>query len=99
METTTQESVTRNGRFEARIEPDALELLRRAAEIQGRTLSDFVVTAAQEAAARTIEETQILRLALEDQRAVAAAILTPPPLAPAMERAVKRHRQLIKASR
>jgi uncharacterized protein (DUF1778 family) len=45
---------TRSPRLEARNSTDALAVVRRAAEIQGRSLSDFVVAAAQEAAERTI---------------------------------------------
>jgi uncharacterized protein (DUF1778 family) len=89
----------RTARIEARIAPDALAVVRRAAELQGRSVSDFVVSAAQEAATRTIEEAQIIRLSVEDQRAIATAILNPPPLAPAMERAIARHRKIISASR
>ncbi|HXA23144.1 MAG TPA: DUF1778 domain-containing protein [Acetobacteraceae bacterium] len=89
----------RTARIEARIAPDALAVVRRAAELQGRSVSDFVVAAAQEAATRTIEEAQIIRLSVEDQRAIAAVILNPPPLTPAMERAVARHRKIISASR
>ena len=69
---------TRSTRLEARIAPDALAVVKRAAEIQGRSVSDFVVAAAQEAAQKTIEETQLVRLSLEDQIAFAEAITTPP---------------------
>ena len=64
---------TRTARIEARISPDGLKIVKRAAEIQGRSLSDFVVAAAQEAAHRTIERTEIIRLAVEDQRIFAEA--------------------------
>ena len=53
---------TRTSRIEARIAPDALKVVKRAAEIQGRSVSDFVVAAAQEVATRTIEDAQIIRL-------------------------------------
>lgn len=89
----------RTARLEARIAPDALAAIKRAAELQGRSISDFVVAAAQEAANRTIEEAQIIRLSVEDQRAIVEAILNPPPLTPAMERAAARHRKLISISR
>src|SRR3954453_11828054 len=88
----------RTARIQARIAPDALAVVRRAAEIQGRSVSDFVVAAAQEAAHRTIEEIQIIRLSVEDQRAFAEAILNPAPPTLAMERAIERHHTLIKAS-
>lgn len=90
---------TRTSRIEARIAPDALAVVKRAAEITGRSVSDFVVAAAQEVANRTIEETQIVRLSVEDQRAFAEAILNPPEPTPALRRAFRRHRELIKESR
>ncbi len=89
----------RTARIEARIAPDTLAVVKRAAELQGRSLSDFVVAAAQDAAKKAIEEAQIIRLSVADQRAFVEAILNPPPLAPAMERAIKRHRRLVTASR
>ena len=92
-----QES-TRTSRIEARIAPDALAVVKRAAELQGRSVSDFVVAAAQEAASRAIEEAQITRLSLEDQRAFANAILNPPPPSAALMRAAESHRSLIRAS-
>ena len=58
----------RTTRIEARISPDALAVVKRAAEIEGRSVSDFVVAAAQEAANRTIEETHLIRLSMEEQR-------------------------------
>jgi uncharacterized protein (DUF1778 family) len=95
---TMPDGSTRNARIEARIAPDALAVVKRAAEIQGRSVSDFVVAAAQEAAHRTIEETQIIRLSVEDQRTFAEAILNPSPLTPAMERAIDRYRKIVTAS-
>jgi uncharacterized protein (DUF1778 family) len=89
----------RTARIEARIAPDALAIVKRAAEIQGRSVSDFVVSAAQDAARKAIEEAQIIRLSVEDQRAFVEAILNPPPLTPAMKRAIDRQRRLITASR
>jgi uncharacterized protein (DUF1778 family) len=90
---------TRISRLEARITPDALDVIRRATEIQGRSVSDFVVAAVQEAAHRTIDETQLIRLSISDQRAFVEALLNPPPLAPAMERARDAHARLIAESR
>jgi uncharacterized protein (DUF1778 family) len=87
---------SRTARIEARIAPDALAIVKRAAELQGRSVSDFVVAAAQDAAQRTIEETQIIRLSLEDQRAFAEAILNPPAPTPALKRAFRRRRDLIR---
>ena len=88
----------RTARIEARIAPDALAVVKRAAEIQGRSVSDFVVAAAQEAAHRTIEETQIIRLSVEDQRAFVEGILNPPEPTEALKRAAARYRQIVKSA-
>lgn len=89
----------RTARIEARIAPEALAVVKRAAEMQGRSVSDFVVAAAQEAAHRAIEETQVIRLSVEDQRAFAEAILNPPEPTPALRRAFRRHRDLVQELR
>ncbi len=93
-----QES-NRSARIEARIAPEALALVKRAAEIQGRSVSDFVIAAAQDAAHRAIEETQIIRLSVEDQRMFAETILNPPRPNEAMRRAADAHQKLVKETR
>lgn len=90
---------TKNSRIEARIAPEALAVVKRAAEIQGRSVSDFVVAAAQEAAQRTVEEAHIMRLSVSDQERVAEMLLNPPEPTPAMKRALKAHRDLIRESK
>jgi len=82
-------------RLEARLPVEVHATLKRAAEIQGRTLTDFVVTAAHEAACRTIAETDLLRVSVEDQRHLAEAIFNPPAPAPALKRAFRRRRALL----
>jgi uncharacterized protein (DUF1778 family) len=89
---------TRTARIEARIASEALSVVKRAAELQGRSVSDFVVDSAVTMAEKTIEETCLIRLAVEDQRAIVEALLNPAPLAPALERAIERYRTVIKAS-
>jgi uncharacterized protein (DUF1778 family) len=81
-------------RLEARLPMEVMARLKRASELQGRTLTDFVVAAADEAACRAIEQTEIIRLSLEDQRQIAAAILNPPAPSAALKKAAKRHREL-----
>jgi uncharacterized protein (DUF1778 family) len=90
---------TRSTRLEARLSPETLAIVKRAAEIEGRSVSDFVAAAAREAAQRTIADTQVLHLALADQRALAAALGKPPKPKPALRRARTAHRRLIAATR
>ena len=81
-------------RLEARLPVEVHALLKRAAELQGRSLTDFVVTAARDAASRTIEEAEIIRLSVADQRQIAEAILNPPEPTAALRRAFKRRLEL-----
>jgi len=89
----------RTARIEARIAPAELAVVRRAAELQGRTLSDFIVAAARDAAHRTIEEAHLIRLTVEDQRRFVELLLDPPAPAPALERAKRAHAKLIRETR
>ena len=82
-------------RLEARLPAEVHALLKRAAEIEGRSLTDFVVSAAREAARKTIEEASMIKLSAEDQQRFAESLIDPAPLTPAMERAISRHRRLL----
>lgn len=83
-------------RLEARISPELHAQLKRAAEIQGRTLTDFVVAAVQDAAQRAIEQAEVVRLSLADQECFTQALLSPPEPAPALKRAFERRRRLLR---
>ncbi|MCX8375327.1 DUF1778 domain-containing protein, partial [Escherichia coli] len=66
-------SVTQTARLEARISTELHAMLKRAAEIQGRTMTDFIISAVQDAAQRAIEQTDIIRLSRTDQEIFAQA--------------------------
>jgi uncharacterized protein (DUF1778 family) len=85
----------RTERFEARLDQATQSLLKHAAELQGRSLSDFVVGAAREAALSTIAEMETIRLSREAQGTFVSALLEPPKANAALKRAAKRHGQLI----
>ena len=84
-------------RLEARISTDLHTMLKRAAELQGRTMTDFVVAAVQDAAQRAIEQAEIIRLTLVDQECFAQALLSPPQQTPALKRAFARRSKLLRA--
>jgi len=86
-----REDANRTERLQARVAPDVHATLKRAAEIEGRSVSDFVIAAAHAAAQRAIEQTQIIRLSVEDQRRFAAALIDPPEPNEALRRAAQLH--------
>jgi len=79
-------------RVEARITREQKKLLERAAALEGRSLTDFVLTSAEAAAAETISRHQLLKLAPEDQGVFADALLHPPAPNRALRTAVARYR-------
>ena len=95
MSTHITSSAARSARIEARLHPDTLAVVKRAAELQGRSLSEFVVAAAENAALAMIEEASIIRLSAADQVQFVDMLLNPPQEAPAMQRARAHHRRLI----
>ena len=85
----------RQARLEARLAPDVHEILKRAAEIEGRSLTDFVVAAASAAARQTIAQTEVLQLSRESAQHFASLLCEPSLPTPAMERARAHHELLI----
>ena len=82
-------------KLEASISGELHKLLEKAAELKGRSMLDFIVDAAREAAEKTIERTEIIHLSSADQKCIAEAIISPSPISPALERAFQRHSELV----
>lgn len=85
----------RAARFEARITSEVQRQLKRAAELEGRSVSDFVMTAAVEAAQRTIERSETILVTLDEHERLWEAIHNPPEPTQALREAFKAHRDLI----
>ncbi len=85
----------RADRLEARVTREQKALMQRAADLQGRTLTDFVVTNLQEAAVRIIEEAQVIRLSAQDSRIFAEALLHPRSPNQKLRAAARRYKKLI----
>lgn len=65
-------------RLEARITARQKQLLQQAAELTGRSLTDFVIASAQEAALKAIQQHALIALGAADQKAFVEALLNPP---------------------
>mgnify|MGYP001366501337 FL=1 len=86
---------TRDARLEARVSAAQKSLLQQAAALSGRTLSEFVVASAQDAARRVIAEHESIRLSREEQLAFVQALLNPPEPNARLRRAAKSYRQKV----
>jgi uncharacterized protein (DUF1778 family) len=71
-------------------------MLKRAAQLQGRSMTDFVVSAVQDAAQQAIERAEVIRLSMADQESFAQALLSPPAPSPALKRAFGRRSKLLR---
>jgi uncharacterized protein (DUF1778 family) len=83
-------------RLEARITVAQKRLLQRAAELEGRSLTDFLVASAQEAAKRTIQEHEIMKLNGEDREIFISAVLNPPQPSAKLVEAARRYRRMMR---
>lgn len=88
-----KEKTTRSSRLEARISNEQKALFERAAELQGCSLSNFIITSAREAALKAIREHEVIRLVGPDRDAFIAALINPPKPTRKMREAAKRFKK------
>lgn len=91
-------SSAHTARLEARISTDLHAMLKRAAELQGRTMTDFAVSAVQDAAQQAIERAEAIRLSLADQQCFAQALMSPPEASATLKRAFARRSKLLRTA-
>jgi len=84
----------RGERLETRLTADQKSLIERAAALQGRTVTDFVLASVQEAARRAIDEHQRIDLSVRDSEAFVEAFLNPQPVNERLRDTVRRYRQM-----
>ncbi len=80
---------TRDARLEVRVSAAQKSLFQHAAALSGRTLSEFLVTSAQDAERRVIAEHESIRLSPDEQLAFVQALLQPPEPNARLKRAAK----------
>jgi uncharacterized protein (DUF1778 family) len=86
-------SRVRGERLEARVTADQKNLIEYAAALEGRTVTDFVLTSVQDAARRAIEEHQHIELSVRDSQAFVEALLKPRPVNDRLRDTVRRYRR------
>ena len=87
-------SVQRAERLEVRITSAQKRLIERAAELRGTSVTDFVVSNIQVAAAETVKEFESLFLRDEAREIFVKALLNPPEPNEALKAATARHKQM-----
>lgn len=95
MPTTDTQEAARGARLEARVSVQQKRLLQQAAALSGRTLSEFVVSSAQEAAQQVIDAQATIQLARADQEAFVRAVLEPAAPHERLQRAAQAYRKRV----
>jgi uncharacterized protein (DUF1778 family) len=90
----TMASVQRAERLEVRTTSAQKRLIERAAQLRGTSVTDFVVSNIQAAAAETIREFESLFLRDEAREIFVKALLNPPQPNKALKAAAARHKQM-----
>jgi uncharacterized protein (DUF1778 family) len=85
----------KRSRLEARISAEEKELFTRAANLQGCSLTEFVVRSAQEAARKAVREHQMMSLTARDTEAFVKALLKPPAPSKKLKRAAERYKEIM----
>jgi uncharacterized protein (DUF1778 family) len=70
--------VRKTERLATRASPELKRLVQRAADLEGRSLTDYVAASIQQAAERTIRAHEVTSVSVEHGRAFVEAMTTPP---------------------
>lgn len=80
-------------RLETRVTAEQKSLIERAAALQGRSVTDFVLASVQDAARRTIDEHRQFALSIKDSQAFVRALIAPQPVNARLRETVRRYRK------
>ena len=67
-----------SARLEARVDPEIKARWQQAADLEGRSLTDFIITSMQESSERVIQRHQRMKLTQQDSRDFVETLIDPP---------------------
>ena len=88
----TEEKAPRVERLEARVSKAQKNLFLRAATVQGRSLTDFLIASVQEAAERALRAHDVLTLSERDRRIFVEALVKPAAPSKTLRQAARRYK-------
>ena len=95
---TQQRQFRKIERVEARLNPEQKRRIEYAASLKETSISDFMVSSADDTAVRAIEQHELWTLIDRDQEAFVKALLHLPAPSPRMRAANRRYRTRVRAS-
>jgi uncharacterized protein (DUF1778 family) len=91
-----RDSASREERLGFRVDRQTKGLIERAAQLEGRKVTEYCVTALAETARRTIEQHETLVLSESDRKVFFDVLMTPPPANKRLERAFEAARRRVR---
>lgn len=95
IQTVNQKKDVKKARLEARITQEQKDLVIKAASIQGRSLTDFIVSTVTETAKNIVEKNTIMELSKKDSELFVSKILEPPQPSAKLKQAAQEYQRLI----
>jgi uncharacterized protein (DUF1778 family) len=89
------QATAKTERLEARVPVFLKRIIQRAADLQGRTITDFVISSLDKSARETVREHEVMKLSAEDSRIFAQALIDPPKPNTALRRAFTAHSKMV----
>jgi uncharacterized protein (DUF1778 family) len=84
----------KRARLEARITDKQKALFQHAADLTGRSLTEFIISSAQEVASRTVRENEVLTLRGRDRQVFINALLKPISPNKRLRQAARRYKKI-----
>lgn len=78
-------------RLEARVSAEQKSFFQRAATLRGVSLTDFMIESIQQAAAKAVEEHDVMKLTAAERQIFIEVLLNPPEPPEALRSATKRY--------
>ncbi len=88
-------STRASARIDARLTPDQKDVIQHAADLESRSISDFVVENAYAAARQIIREHDTIALSIQESRRFAELLLNPPAPSDRMLAAAEQYRAFV----
>jgi len=82
-------------RLEARVPVTLKRMIQRAADLQGRSLTDFVIACLGQSAHQTVRDYETMRLTAEESLRVSKLLIHPPAPNAALKKAFSLHRKTV----
>jgi uncharacterized protein (DUF1778 family) len=89
------QTIVKTERLEARVPVFLKRIIQRAADLQGRSITDFVISTLDKSARETVREHEVMKLNAEDSRMFALALIDPPKPNAALRRAFAAHSKTV----